>query len=195
MSAAVAPLGGWRPVFFSEIEPFPCALLAHRYPEVPNLGDMTQIRAEMIGDEKWRITNGAVDVELDGRLGCLAGGTPCQDVSVAGKRAGMAEGSGSRLGNAGILLPTGFWTLNTCEWTGCPGPSPSGGEGSGSSVCGLSDILETVGEHLRKYCLSLKACAGILRRAASRGKDLPTRLAAALKAQIARFQRTQTAET
>ena len=25
MSAAVAPLGGWRPVFFSEIEPFPCA--------------------------------------------------------------------------------------------------------------------------------------------------------------------------
>ena len=96
MSAAVAPLGGWRPVFFSEIEPFPCALLAHRYPEVPNLGDMTQIRAEMIGDEKWRITNGAVDVELDGRLGCLAGGTPCQDVSVAGKRAGMAEGSGTR---------------------------------------------------------------------------------------------------
>ena len=96
MSAAVAPLGGWRPVFFSEIEPFPCALLAHRYPEVPNLGDMTQIKAEMIGDEKWRITNGAVDVELDGRLGCLAGGTPCQDVSVAGKRAGMAEGSGTR---------------------------------------------------------------------------------------------------
>ena len=96
MSAAVAPLGGWRPVFFSEIEAFPCALLAHRYPEVPNLGDMTQIRAEMIGDEKWRITNGAVDVELDGRLGCLAGGTPCQDVSVAGKRAGMAEGSGTR---------------------------------------------------------------------------------------------------
>ena len=96
MRAAVAPLGGWRPVFFSEIEAFPCALLAHRYPEVPNLGDMTQIRAEMIGDEKWRITNGAVDVELDGRLGCLAGGTPCQDVSVAGKRAGMAEGSGTR---------------------------------------------------------------------------------------------------
>ena len=96
MSAAVAPLGGWRPVFFSEIEAFPCALLAHRYPEVPNLGDMTQIKAEMIGDEKWRITNGAVDVELDGRLGCLAGGTPCQDVSVAGKRAGMAEGSGTR---------------------------------------------------------------------------------------------------
>ena len=96
MSAAVAPLGGWKPVFFSEIEPFPCALLKHRYPTVPNLGDMTKIKAEKIGEEKWRITNGTDAVELAGRLGCLAGGTPCQDVSVAGKRAGMAEGSGTR---------------------------------------------------------------------------------------------------
>ena len=95
-----------------------------------------------------------------------------------------------RLGNAGILLPTGLWTLNSCEWTGCPAQFRKD-----AGVCGLSDILETVGEHLRKYCLSLKACAGILRRAASRGKDLPERLAAALKAQIARFRRTQTAET
>ena len=97
MSAAVAPLGGWKPVFFSEIEPFPCSLLKQRYPTVPNLGDMTKITAERIGDEeKWRITNGTDVIELAGRLGCLAGGTPCQDVSVAGKRAGMAEGSGTR---------------------------------------------------------------------------------------------------
>ena len=97
MSAAVAPLGGWKPVFFSEIEPFPCSLLKYRYPTVPNLGDMTKITAERIGDdEKWRITNGTDVIELAGRLGCLAGGTPCQDVSVAGKRAGMAEGSGTR---------------------------------------------------------------------------------------------------
>ena len=98
--------------------------------------------------------------------------------------------SSARLGTAGILLPTGLWTLNGCEWTGCPAQFPRD-----AGVCGLSDILETVGEHLRKYCLSLKACAGILRRAASRGKDLPERLALALKAQIARFQRTQTAAT
>ena len=98
--------------------------------------------------------------------------------------------SSARLGNAGILLPTGLWTLNGCEWTGCPERFPSE-----DGVCGLSDILETTGEHLRKYCLSLKACEGILRRAASRGKELPARLAAALKAQIARFQRTQTAAT
>ncbi len=96
MSAAVGPLGGWKPVFFSEIEPFPCSLLKHRYPTVPNLGDMTKITAEKVGKEKWRITNGAAEIELAGRLGCLAGGTPCQDVSVAGKRAGMAEGSGTR---------------------------------------------------------------------------------------------------
>jgi len=92
-------------------------------------------------------------------------------------------------------LPTGLWTLNGCEWTGCPEQFRSAGGEFGSSVCGLSDILETVGEHLRKYCLSLKACAGILRRAASRGKDLPARLKAALLAQIARFRRTQTAAT
>lgn len=96
MSAAVAPLGGWKPVFFSEIEPFPCSLLAHRYPTVPNLGDMTKIKAEIIGDENWRITNGTDVIELAGRLDVLAGGTPCQDVSVAGKRKGMAEGSGTR---------------------------------------------------------------------------------------------------
>jgi len=96
MSAAVAPLGGWKPVFFSEIEPFPCSLLAHRYPDVPNLGDMTKITAEKIGDEKWRITNGTDVIELAGRLGCLAGGTPCQDCSIAGLRRGMAEGSGTR---------------------------------------------------------------------------------------------------
>ena len=96
MSAAVAPLGGWKPVFFSEIEPFPCSLLKHRYPTVSNLGDMTKIKAETIGDEKWRITNGTDVIELAGRLDVLAGGTPCQDVSVAGKRKGMAEGSGTR---------------------------------------------------------------------------------------------------
>ena len=98
--------------------------------------------------------------------------------------------SPGRLGNAGILLPTGFWTLNMCEWSGCPERCRNE-----DGVAGLSDILETTGEHLRKYCLSLKACAGILRRAESRGKDMPGRLAAALKAQIARFLRTRTAAT
>src|ERR1019366_6753520 len=50
----------------------------------------------------------------------------------------------------------------------------------GASLCSLSEVLET-GSHLSRYCLSPKACAGILRRAAKRGKDLPAPLAAALQ--------------
>ena len=130
-----------------------------------------------------------VSYNLDGSYG-----RTCREFLPATEGA-TSRTSSARLGNAGILLPTGLWTLNGCEWTGCPEQFRNGDAEFGSSVCGLSDILETVGEHLRKYCLSLKACAGILRRAASRGKDLPARLAAALKAQIARFQRTQTAAT
>ncbi len=68
----------WEPQFFSEIEPFPCRVLAYRYPSVPNLGDMTAVDGA-----KWN-----VDV--------FSGGTPCQSVSVAGKQHGMAEGSGTR---------------------------------------------------------------------------------------------------
>jgi len=70
-SVAWEPLG-WRPAWFSEIEPFPSAVLAHRFPDVPNLGDMTKIK----GDE-----HGAINL--------LVGGTPCQDLSVAGKRMGF----------------------------------------------------------------------------------------------------------
>jgi len=36
---------GWTPVGFSEIEPFPSAVLAHHYPDVPNFGDMTKHEA------------------------------------------------------------------------------------------------------------------------------------------------------
>lgn len=92
MSAAAIGLP-LRPVFFSEIEPFPCAVLKHRFPHVPNLGDMSRITV----NEKGEITNGRTTVALPaGGLDILAGGTPCQDVSNAGKRRGMQEGSGTR---------------------------------------------------------------------------------------------------
>lgn len=42
-SLAWMPLG-WEAVFFAEIEPFPCAVLKERFPGVPNLGDMTEIK-------------------------------------------------------------------------------------------------------------------------------------------------------
>lgn len=92
MSAAVADLP-MKPVFFSEIEPFPCAVLKSHFPDVPNLGDMSKITVTNEGKE---ITNGSVRIVLDKRLDIFAGGTPCQDVSVAGKRSGMQEGSGTR---------------------------------------------------------------------------------------------------
>lgn len=69
---------GWEPLGFSEIEKFPCSVLAHHYPNVPNLGDLTKITE----DDLKRISNGR-SIDL------IVGGTPCQDVSVAGKRAGI----------------------------------------------------------------------------------------------------------
>ena len=44
----------WKAMFFSEIEPFPCRVLEKHYPDVPNLGDMTQIHFDQ---EKGVITN------------------------------------------------------------------------------------------------------------------------------------------
>lgn len=76
-SVAWEPLG-WRPSFFAEIDKFPAAVLAHRWPEVPNLGDFTQIR---------EAPHGSVDL--------LVGGTPCQSFSVAGKRAGLDDPRGN----------------------------------------------------------------------------------------------------
>src|SRR5262245_42741301 len=73
--------------------------------------------------------------------------------------------------NSGILARGECWTRNTSEWR------------SGASVCFLSDVLET-GAVRHRYYLSRKACAGILRRAARRGKELPTALRRAL-AQVA----------
>ena len=92
MSAAVADLP-MKPIFFSEIEPFPCAVLKSHFPDVPNLGDMSKITATNGGKE---ITNGTTRIVLNERIDIFAGGTPCQDVSVAGKRSGMQEGSGTR---------------------------------------------------------------------------------------------------
>ena len=95
-SLAWRPLG-WEAAWFSEIEPFPCAVLAERFPGVPNLGDMTKIKIENTENgTKFSNANGT-DVFVPGGIELLVGGTPCQDASVAGKRAGLVEGSRSRL--------------------------------------------------------------------------------------------------
>ncbi|KQQ46910.1 hypothetical protein ASF69_04545 [Rhizobium sp. Leaf311] len=72
--------------------------------------------------------------------------------------------------------PTEFLTLNMSEWTDLNALSLSD-----DGVCSLSDILET-GDVPPQYYLSPKACAGILRRAGNRGKELPPQLQAALQA-------------
>jgi hypothetical protein len=65
--------------------------------------------------------------------------------------------------------PTGFLTLSSSEWP------------KDAAVCSLSDILER-GSVPQRYYLSPRACAGILRRAEKRGKELPPALLKALKA-------------
>lgn len=79
-TAAWRPLG-WEAAWFSEIEQFPCDLLAQKYPEVQNLGDMTKLAARMRAGEIE-----APDV--------LCGGTPCQAFSWAGKRRSLEDDRG-----------------------------------------------------------------------------------------------------
>ena len=64
----------------SDVDKGACKILAHRYPDVPNLGDITTI--------DWATVE-PVDI--------IAGGSPCQDLSHAGKRSGMTEGTRSNL--------------------------------------------------------------------------------------------------
>ena len=79
-SVAWEPLG-WEPLAFSEIEPFPCAVLAERFPEVPNLGDIRKIDWEEV-------------VKTYGKPDVVVGGSPCQSFSVAGRREGLSGASG-----------------------------------------------------------------------------------------------------
>jgi DNA (cytosine-5)-methyltransferase 1 len=99
----------WKPVAFSEIEPFPSAVLAHHYKDVPNLGDMTKFK-------DWKL-NESIDI--------LVGGTPCQSFSVAGLRKGLEDPRGNlALTYVGILdkfRPKWF------IWENVPGVLSSGG--------------------------------------------------------------------
>ena len=79
-SVAWHPLG-FAPTWFAEIEPFPSAVLAHRFPTVANLGDMTRLADKVLAGIAHAPT-------------VLVGGTPCQAFSVAGMRAGLSDPRG-----------------------------------------------------------------------------------------------------
>ncbi|HEM8561043.1 TPA: Dam family site-specific DNA-(adenine-N6)-methyltransferase [Citrobacter farmeri] len=79
-SKAWEPLG-WKPAWFSEIEPFPSAVLAHHWPDVSNLGDMTKIADA--------VRSGEVEAPE-----VVVGGTPCQSYSIGGKRQGLSDPRG-----------------------------------------------------------------------------------------------------
>lgn len=82
-AASVAWHGlGFRASWFAEIEPFPSAVLAHRWPAVKNLGDMTRISSKVLA--------GMIDAP-----DILVGGTPCQAFSVAGMREGLSDPRGA----------------------------------------------------------------------------------------------------
>ena len=113
---------GWQPVGFSEIEPFPSAVLAHHYPSVPNLGDMTKYK-------EWNIEQPNI----------LVGGTPCQSFSVAGLRKGLDDPRGNlALTYCGILdhfKPQWF------VWENVPGVlSSNGGRDFGSFLGALAEL-------------------------------------------------------
>ena len=120
-SVAWHPLG-WTPSFFSEIEAFPRAVLAHHHPEVPLHGDFTTIKA---GDYR--------PIDL------LVGGTPCQSFSIAGLRKGLDDDRGNLaleyLRLADRLRPQ--WLV----WENVPGVlSSSGGRDFGAFLGGLVQL-------------------------------------------------------
>jgi DNA (cytosine-5)-methyltransferase 1 len=113
---------GWNPVAFSEIEKFPSQVLAHHYPSVQNMGDMTKYK-------EWNIEYPDL----------LVGGTPCQSFSVAGLRKGLDDPRGNlALVYCGILdhfRPRWF------VWENVPGVlSSNGGRDFGSFLGALAQL-------------------------------------------------------
>lgn len=113
---------GWEPAFFSEIDNFPRAALQHHYPNVPLHGDFTTIN----GDEY-------------GRIDLLVGGTPCQDFSIAGLRAGLAGERGNLTLEFARLVDRmrPQWVV----WENVPGVlSIDGGRAFGAFLGALAEI-------------------------------------------------------
>jgi DNA (cytosine-5)-methyltransferase 1 len=113
---------GWQAVAFSEIEPFPCKVLEHHYPTVPNLGDMTKFK-------EWN---------LESNVDVFVGGTPCQSFSVAGLRKGLDDHRGNLM--LVYLAIAQRYRPNWLVWENVPGVlSSNGGRDFGSLLGGLAE--------------------------------------------------------
>ena len=114
---------GWEPVAFSEIEKFPSQVLAHHYPDTPNLGDMTKFKEWNLG------TN--VDI--------FVGGTPCQSFSVAGLRKGLDDPRGNLM--LTYLAIADKFRPRWLVWENVPGVlSSNGGKDFGTFLGGLGEL-------------------------------------------------------
>lgn len=116
-SVAWQPLG-WKAVAFSEIEPFPCAVLAHHYPDTPNWGDMTKYK-------DWP------DVSID----LICGGTPCQSFSVAGLRKGLDDPRGNLMLTFGAIAAK--YRPKWLVWENVPGVLSSNGGADFGAFLGI----------------------------------------------------------
>lgn len=112
----------WEPAFFSEIEPFPRAVLEHHYPSTPLHGDFTTIEQNQYG-----------------KIDLIVGGTPCQSFSISGLRKGLSDSRGN--------LALEYLRLVDRErprwvvWENVPGVlSSNGGRDFGSIVGGLGEL-------------------------------------------------------
>ena len=201
-TVAWEPLG-WEPACFAEFDEFPSAVLAERYPEVPNIGDVTKMN--------WKKYRNKVDL--------VVGGSPCQSFSIAGKREGLQGESGlmfEYIRAVREIRPR--WFL----WENVPGAlSSENGEafrqllsemdklGYGLAWRVLDAQFFGVAQRRRRvflvghlgacpppsrYSLSRKACEGIIRRAEKRGKPLPPQLDEALRAQASNSTKGQEPE-
>ncbi|ELE9727503.1 Dam family site-specific DNA-(adenine-N6)-methyltransferase [Enterobacter kobei] len=150
-SKAWEPLG-WKPAWFSEIEPFPSAVLANHWPEVTNLGDMTKIAdAVRTGEVE------APDV--------LVGGTPCQAFSIAGLREGLSDDRG-QLTLSYVELANAIDTKRhergepeaIIVWENVPGVLSSKDNAFGCFLAGLagesSELQPTGGKWTHAGCVS-----------------------------------------
>ena len=114
---------GWEAVGFSEIEKFPSQVLAHHYPNVPNLGDMTKYK-------EWN---------LESNVDVFVGGTPCQSFSVAGLRKGLDDPRGNLM--LTYLAIADKFRPRWLVWENVPGVlSSNGGKDFGAFLGGLGEL-------------------------------------------------------